>query len=79
MDNKTQCDEILNHLSAGYAITPLEALKFFGCFRLGARIYDLKKRGYRIGKEMRKTETGKRVACYYREDLPVQVELIMED
>ena len=29
-------------------ITPLEALNYYGCMRLGARIYDLKRRGVDI-------------------------------
>ncbi|OTP93786.1 helix-turn-helix domain-containing protein [Gilliamella apicola] len=43
--NKTlsQCERILIHLQSGKTINPLQALKLYGCFRLGARIYDLKK------------------------------------
>ena len=48
----TQANKILFHLKKGYSITPLEALKLFGSFRLGARIYELKKRGYLIQKKM---------------------------
>ena len=35
---------IFAHLQNGMSINPIQALKMFGCFRLGARIYDLKKR-----------------------------------
>lgn len=38
----TQKDLILKHLLRGMSLTPLEALSRFGCFRLGARIYDLR-------------------------------------
>lgn len=44
----SQNKNILNYLSKGKVITPLDALKKFGCFRLSGRIYDLKKIGYLI-------------------------------
>lgn len=51
---------------AGHAITPKEALEMFGCFRLGARIWELiHLEGYLIYKEMVKDpKTGKRYAQY---------------
>jgi hypothetical protein len=39
---KSQNKEIKNWLETGNSITPIEALNLFGCFRLGARIHDLK-------------------------------------
>ncbi len=39
---EAQCSSILKHLRSGKTITPLEALKKFGSFRLSARIYDLR-------------------------------------
>lgn len=51
----TQCDNILGYLREHGSITPLEALSQFGCMRLGARIWDLKQRGFPI---MRVTETA---------------------
>jgi hypothetical protein len=47
----TQTNEVLIHLQQYGAITPLEALDKFGCFRLGARIYDLRKQGHDIETE----------------------------
>ena len=44
----TQTDRILRHLRDYGSITPLEALQEYGCMRLGARIYDLKRAGYNI-------------------------------
>ncbi|WP_294966512.1 helix-turn-helix domain-containing protein [uncultured Gilliamella sp.] len=44
----SQCDLILIHLQSGKTINPLQALNLYGCFRLGARIYDLKKAGFDI-------------------------------
>ena len=58
-----QAQQILNHLQQGAKITPIDALNQFGCFRLAARIHDLKKKGWNI-----KTETelknGKEYAAY---------------
>lgn len=45
-------------------ITAIDALNEAGCFRLGARIYELKAVGYPITSEMVMTMTGKRVAKY---------------
>ena len=61
---ETQTAQILAHLKTGRSITPLDALEWFGCFRLGARIYDLKQGGHNIYKEMVETDSGKRVASY---------------
>ena len=36
------------HLRAGNAITPIEALKMFGSYRLGAVIHRLRRRGMNI-------------------------------
>ena len=44
----SQNNLILDHLVRGHRITPLDALNMFGCFRLGARINDLKKEGHNI-------------------------------
>ncbi|MFA5300179.1 MAG: helix-turn-helix domain-containing protein [Lutibacter sp.] len=49
---KSQEKRIEDYLLRGNSITPIEALERFGCFRLGARIFDLKKKGFEI-----KTET----------------------
>jgi hypothetical protein len=65
-DGKTsQKDMILEYLQLGNPITPLEALRHFGCFRLGARIADIKKDGHTIRTEMvTDKRTGKRYASY---------------
>lgn len=44
----SQNKRIRKHLESGRSINPLEALYMYGCFRLGARIYDLRKQGLRI-------------------------------
>lgn len=65
--SSTQGQMILEYMMAGHPITPIEALEKFGCFRLGARIWELvHKEGYLIYKEMVKDpKTGKRYAQYY--------------
>lgn len=50
MNKTSQASAILSLLKQGRKITPLEALNNFGCFRLGARIYDLRRLGYDIQK-----------------------------
>jgi hypothetical protein len=64
---QTQEQAILEWMRNKGPITPLEALQHCGCFRLGARIYDLKRKGYAISTEMVEVVTadGKaRVARY---------------
>ena len=62
----TQKALILKHLLRGMSLTPLEALNRFGCFRLGARIYDLRREGYTIDRTIDK----KRHFAVYKLELP---------
>ena len=62
---QSQAKRILDYLKDGNGITPIEALYLFGCFRLGARIADIKKMGYEIVTERVKIEGGKYVARYH--------------
>jgi len=63
---KSQNNRILKYLKRGYSITPLYALKRFGCFRLASRISDLKKDGVKIRREMVNDKyTGKHYAKYF--------------
>lgn len=55
---------ILEYLKQRNTLTPLEALHKFGCLRLGARVWELKKRGYDIVEQLVETEGGKHVAEY---------------
>ncbi len=66
----TQAAQILAHLRAGNSIAPLEALDAFGCFRLGARIYDLKAEGHSIITEW-ESDGEKRWAKYSLARRPV--------
>ena len=54
---------IRQHLEKGKAITPLEALERYGCFRLAARINDLRDEGLDI-ETMTLTHNGRRYASY---------------
>lgn len=63
MDKQTQEARILAALKAGEWLTPRAAVARFDCFRLGARIYDLKQKGYVIQADR---ALGKaRYAIYY--------------
>lgn len=60
---KSQNEQILQHLKRGRKITPLDALNKFGCFRLAARISDLRKDGHIISTN-NVTKEGKTFASY---------------
>lgn len=55
---KSQKEVILEHLKQFGSIDPLTALKEYGCYRLGARISDLRREGLNI-----KTETTESVSA----------------
>ena len=59
----TQNQLILDYLKSGKKINPLLALKKFGCFRLSARILDLRQQGNAIITE-NVTRKGKTFAEY---------------
>lgn len=61
--NPSQEKIILFVLQCGRKITPMEALNEFDCFRLGARIWNLRKQGHNIETEMVE-RNGKRFAKY---------------
>lgn len=61
---KSQNQAILAHLKSGKSITQAEAVSLFNCYRLGARIYDLKQQGFAIDsrKITKKNNNGKLVS-----------------
>lgn len=63
-ESKAQSAQILKALKNGEKLTHLDAERRFNCLRLGARIYDLKQKGYPIETEMITVPSGKRVAQY---------------
>jgi Helix-turn-helix domain len=65
MKPKTQCEHILKDLKAGLRITPVDALAKYGCFRLAARINDLRNGGYGIETEIVTNTNGKNYAQYF--------------
>lgn len=61
---KSQNAVILMFLLKGRYVTPIDALKSCGCFRLSARIHELRKIGFTIKSDRIKTKDGKIVARY---------------
>ncbi len=45
---RAQTQAIRAHLESGKSITPIDALALYGCFRLAARINDLRNDGLEI-------------------------------
>jgi hypothetical protein len=65
MEETTQSQEraILGHLQQGKSLTQIDALRLFGSFRLGARVYNLRRKGYPIASRIVE-RNHKRVAEY---------------
>lgn len=64
MKTESQNALIKGWLLNGKSITPMEALNMFGCFRLSARIANLRDEGLAVVTDM-VTINDKRVARYY--------------
>jgi hypothetical protein len=60
----SQVKDIARYLAEHKIITALEALEEFGCFRLAARIYDIRSKGIDIMAADLKLPNGKRVTRY---------------
>lgn len=60
---ESQNARIATYLKGGGRLTPLDALNMFGCFRLSARIADLRNAGMKIVTKYI-TENGKTFAQY---------------
>jgi hypothetical protein len=63
--SKSQTEKILDYMLEGHPITPIDALDRFGSFRLGARIAEIRKKGYLVYSEFVTTSSGKRVKQYH--------------
>lgn len=48
----TQCERVLQYMQDFGSINPMQALGDLGCYRLGARIYDLRQDGHHITRRM---------------------------
>lgn len=64
-EKKTQKELVLDYLIRYGSITPLESIIAFGCYRLGARVWDLRKEGWSIRTEH---EDGGNYAVYRLEE-----------
>lgn len=60
----SQTTQIQRHLEKGKSLTPIEALNKFGCFRLAARIADLRNDGMNIKTTIVKLKNKKQIAKY---------------
>ena len=60
----SQKDKIRKHLLSGQSITAGEALLVYGCFRLAARIRELREDGVLIDAVMKRDANGKHYASY---------------
>lgn len=63
--SKSQTERILQYMLEGHSITPLEALERFQTMRLGARIAEIRQKGYIVYSEFVTTPSGKRVKQYH--------------
>ena len=61
---ETQFKNIFEALKKGEKITALDALKRWGCFKLAARIFEMKRAGYDIKTKI-VTDGKKHFAQYY--------------
>jgi len=61
-DHTSQKEHIRDHLERYGSITPLTALREYGCMRLGARILELRREGLDIRTVT--PDEGKRYAIY---------------
>lgn len=61
----SQALQILQALERGERITPLDALERFRCFRLAARVLELRKAGHPIETRDIHLPNGKRIAEYW--------------
>jgi len=62
-----RCQEahVLRALLDGEQVTPMDALHRWGCFRLAARIYTIRQRGFPVLTTLCELEPGTRVAVYH--------------
>ena len=60
----SQNKQIADYLNKGKKLTPIDALNKFSCFRLAARIADLRNEGMNIVTNTIKLENKKQIAQY---------------
>lgn len=57
MKTVTQVERIIDYIKRYGSITPLDALKEFGCMRLASRMCDIKAMGYGVVREFEHSKT----------------------
>lgn len=62
---KSQCEQVLHYMEIHGSITQAEAVSRLNCYRLGARIFELKERGFPIKKEMESKRRADGTACSF--------------
>ncbi len=62
---KSQGERILSHLKSGKTISAKQAATMFGCYRLGARIMELREAGYKVVGEWLARPKGRAVFTYW--------------
>lgn len=60
----SQNARILAYMNQGRSITGLLALRLYGCFRLAARIWDIRQQGINVKQRLIQIN-GKRVSVYW--------------
>lgn len=60
----SQTTQIQKHLEKGKSLTAIQALNKYGCFRLAARIADLRNDGMNIKTTIIKLKNNKHIATY---------------
>lgn len=64
---ESQCQILLGLMQSGKRITAMDGVRLFRSTRTGARVYDLRQKGYDVQSRFIKTSSGKRVSEYWLE------------
>jgi len=62
MTYQSQNKQILAYLQKGNWVTGWDAVEYFDCYRLGARIFDLRKQGHKIKTTMTQSTINNQVS-----------------
>lgn len=67
---QSKTERLIEFLKSNKCISPKEAWTRFGIYRLGARIFELQRKGWSIKTEMTKTPLGEEHAVYIINYIP---------
>lgn len=56
---------LVRHFQRGMGLTQLEAIGVYNMYRLPARVFELKDKGYNVQRVLKTDPTGKRYAKYF--------------